>query len=118
MSRFALALNVAALNIAALLIAAPLFGADPTFLRRSLAEAQPQSDDLTANARSASYKPLFGAGDTQASQLKGIARYGELTVEPGGASALVPSPAPGLSLADNSHQSRQRKGEHGKNLND
>jgi mannose-6-phosphate isomerase-like protein (cupin superfamily) len=92
MSRFALALNVAALNIAALLIAAPLFGADPTFLRRSLAEAQPQSDDLTANARSASYKPLFGAGDTQASQLKGIARYGELTVEPGGVSAIVSYP--------------------------
>jgi mannose-6-phosphate isomerase-like protein (cupin superfamily) len=79
MNRFALAL----------LFAAPLFAADPTFLRRRLSEVQPQPDDLTANARLASYKPLFGAGDAEANQLKGIARYGELTVDPGGASALV-----------------------------
>jgi mannose-6-phosphate isomerase-like protein (cupin superfamily) len=87
MNRLALALN-----ITALLIAAPLFAADPTFLRRSLSEVQPQSGDLTANARLASYKPLFGAGDAQANQLKGIARYGELTVAPGGASAIVSYP--------------------------
>jgi mannose-6-phosphate isomerase-like protein (cupin superfamily) len=79
MNRFALTL----------LVALPLFAADPTFLRRRLSEVQPQPDDLTANVRLASYKPLFGAGDTQANQLKGVARYGELTVEPGGASAVV-----------------------------
>lgn len=73
----------------ALLAAAPLFAADPTFLRRRLSEVQPKSDDLTANARLASYKPLFGIGDPQANQLKGIARYGELALEPGGASATV-----------------------------
>ena len=72
-----------------LVVAAPLFGADPTFLRRSLSEVQPQPDDLTANARLTSYKPLFGSGDAQASQLKGVVRYGELTVAPGGASAIV-----------------------------
>jgi mannose-6-phosphate isomerase-like protein (cupin superfamily) len=82
MSRFTLAL----------LFAAPLFAADPTFLRRSLSTAEPQPDDLTVNARLASYKPLFGIGDAQASQLKGIARYGELTVGPGGASAVVNYP--------------------------
>ena len=78
MNRFALSL----------LVAVPLFAADPTFLRRSLAEV-PRPDDLTANARLASYKPMFGAGDAQANQLKGVARYGELTVSPGGASAIV-----------------------------
>jgi mannose-6-phosphate isomerase-like protein (cupin superfamily) len=72
-----------------LLAALPLVAADPTFLRRRLAEVQPQPDELTVKASSASYKPLFGAGDTQANQLKGIARYGELTVDPGGASAMV-----------------------------
>jgi mannose-6-phosphate isomerase-like protein (cupin superfamily) len=77
----------------ALLIATPLFAADPTFLRRSPAEVQPQPDDLTANARQASYKPLFGAGDAQANQLKGITRYGELTVAPAGASAIVSYPS-------------------------
>jgi len=70
----------------------PLFGADPTFLRRGLSTAAPRPDDLTVNARFASYRPLFGIGDTQASQLRGIARYGELTVGPGGASAVVNYP--------------------------
>ncbi|MGD0579386.1 MAG: cupin domain-containing protein [Bryobacteraceae bacterium] len=77
----------------ALLLASPLFAADPTFLRRRLSDVQPQPDDLTANARGASYKPLFGIGDPQASQLKSVARYGELTLEPGGASATVSYPA-------------------------
>jgi mannose-6-phosphate isomerase-like protein (cupin superfamily) len=72
-----------------LLAAIPLIAADPTFLRRRLADVQSKADDLTANARLATYRPLFGAGDEQANQLKGIARYGELTVEPGGASAVV-----------------------------
>ena len=73
----------------AVLLSAPLFAADPTFLRRRLSDVQPQSDDLTSNARGASYKPLFGSGYAQASQLKSVARYGELTIEPGGASATV-----------------------------
>ncbi|MBL8177023.1 MAG: cupin domain-containing protein [Bryobacterales bacterium] len=73
--------------------AALLGGADPTFLRRSLDEIQPAACDLTENAKSASYKPIFGIGDSQARQLKGVARYGELTVSPGGSSALVEYPA-------------------------
>jgi mannose-6-phosphate isomerase-like protein (cupin superfamily) len=77
----------------ALIVAAPLIAADPTFLRRRLSEVQPQPDDLTANAHLASYKPLFGAGDAQASQLKSVARYGELTIGPGGASVVVNYPA-------------------------
>lgn len=67
--------------------------ADPTFLRRRLPEIAPAADDLTADAAGAFYRPAFGAGDPQASQLKGIARYGELTVAPGGASAVVRYPA-------------------------
>ena len=70
-----------------------LFAADPTFLRRSVGDIQPQSDDLTANARAAIYKPIFGVGDGQANQLKGVARYGELTVGPDGATAVVSYPA-------------------------
>jgi mannose-6-phosphate isomerase-like protein (cupin superfamily) len=54
---------------------------------------QPRPDDLTAHAKGASYKPLFGVGDPDASQLKGIARYGELTVAPGGESTVVSYPA-------------------------
>lgn len=67
--------------------------ADPFFLRRSLSEIKPQSDDLTLKARGASYKPVFGAGDKDAHKLVGVARYGELTVAPGGSSAVVSYPA-------------------------
>ena len=50
-------------------------------------------DDLTANSQGVSYQAAFGAGDSQAGQLKGIARYGALTVATGGASAIVSYPA-------------------------
>lgn len=70
-------------------VAGCLAGADPGFLQRRLTDIAPRPDDLTANAQGSSYKPLFGIGDPDASQLKGVARYGELTVAPGGASAVV-----------------------------
>lgn len=70
-----------------------LFSADPLFLRRQVSEVRTQPDDLTANAKQASYKPLFGIGDKDADQLQGVARYGELTVAPGGTSAIVSYPA-------------------------
>ncbi len=81
------------LVFAALLTASCLFAADPFFLRRALSDIQPQRDDLTVNAKAASYKPVFGVGDKDADKLQGVARYGELTVSPGGASAVVSYPA-------------------------
>ncbi len=66
---------------------------DTAFLRRSLKDVRPQADDLTAGATGASYKPLFGAGDADAAQLKSVARYGELVVGPGSSSAIVSYPA-------------------------
>jgi mannose-6-phosphate isomerase-like protein (cupin superfamily) len=70
-----------------------LFAADSIFLRRQVSDVRPQADDLTANAKLASYKPLFGIGDKDADELQGVARYGELTVAPGGSSATVTYPA-------------------------
>jgi mannose-6-phosphate isomerase-like protein (cupin superfamily) len=67
--------------------------ADPTFLKRSISKVTPHSDDLVTGAKAASYRPLFGVGDPQAKYLKSIARYGELTVDAGGNSALVSYPA-------------------------
>jgi mannose-6-phosphate isomerase-like protein (cupin superfamily) len=82
------------IRAAALLATAALLeGADPTFLRRSTGDIQPQASDLTENAKNAFYRPFFGAGDKDARQLKGVARYGELTVESGGSSAMVSYPA-------------------------
>ncbi len=81
------------LAVVCLLAASCLLAADPAFLRRQVSDIMPQPDDLTANAKSVSYKPIFGIGDREADQLKGIARYGELTVAPGGSSAVVSYPA-------------------------
>lgn len=64
---------------------------DPTFLRKSLADVKPQASDVTtATCR---YRPVFGAGDAEARNLRGIARFGELTVDAGGACAPVSYPA-------------------------
>ncbi len=70
-----------------------MLAADPTYIHRYLPDIQPAADDLTANATGASYQPAFGIGDSQARQPKGVARYGELTVAPGGSSAVVSYPA-------------------------
>jgi mannose-6-phosphate isomerase-like protein (cupin superfamily) len=81
------------LVFAALLAASCLFASDPFFLRRSLSDIQPQRDDLTVNAKAASYKPVFGIGDKNVDKLRSVARYGELTVGPGGSSAVISYPA-------------------------
>jgi mannose-6-phosphate isomerase-like protein (cupin superfamily) len=59
--------------------AAAAFAADPTYLKRTVSAIPPVSG----------YRAIFGAGDPDARQLKGIARYGELTVDPGRASPVV-----------------------------
>jgi mannose-6-phosphate isomerase-like protein (cupin superfamily) len=79
--------------VTGLAAASLMLAADPTFLRRYLPDVQPVADDLTANSSGASYQPAFGVGDSQARQLKGIARYGELTVGPAGTSAMVSYPS-------------------------
>lgn len=63
-----------------LVVAAGAFAADPTILRRHVPDVPPQPENLTVGAKGASDRPVFGVGDSQAKQLKGIARYGELTV--------------------------------------
>jgi len=77
-----------------LFILAPLLaadrGVDPTFLRRSIPAAAEKAVDISSST--CHYKPLFGAGDTQAGALKGIARFAEITVDPGGATKSVAYP--------------------------
>lgn len=63
---------------------------DPTFLRRSIPAVAEKTVDISSPT--CHYKPLFGAGDSQASVVKGIARFGEITVDPGGASKSVAYP--------------------------
>lgn len=72
----------------ALLAASGLAG-EPFFLRRQLQELAPRSDDLTTPGGGAIYRPVFGVGAAESERLRGVARYGELTVAPDGASAVV-----------------------------
>jgi mannose-6-phosphate isomerase-like protein (cupin superfamily) len=56
-------------------------------LRRSLAEIAEQTSDLST--ATAHYRPLFGRGDDNSQIVRGVARFGELTVDPGGHSKTV-----------------------------
>jgi mannose-6-phosphate isomerase-like protein (cupin superfamily) len=60
---------------------------EPAFLRRSVGQIQEQSIDLSS--ATAHYRPIFGVGDPKNSDVKGIVRFGELTVEPGGSSKMA-----------------------------
>ena len=60
---------------------------DPTFLRRFVPELKEKPSDVTTGT--CHYKPIFGAGDADTKILGGVARFGEMTVDPGGSSALL-----------------------------
>jgi mannose-6-phosphate isomerase-like protein (cupin superfamily) len=60
---------------------------DPTFLYRKISDVKPK--DVALSSPTAHYKPLFGEGDSKSAIVKGISRFGEITVETGGASKVV-----------------------------
>ena len=66
---------------------ANVVAAEPAFLRRSVADIAEQSADLST--ATAHYKPIFGVGDPNVQNVKGVLRFGELTVAPGGSSKMV-----------------------------
>lgn len=61
--------------------------AEPAFLRRSATNIQEQTVDLSNST--AHYRPFFGAADPNIGDVKGLTRFGELTIDPGGNSQLV-----------------------------
>jgi len=63
---------------------------DPTFLRRGLHSAKARPDDLSAPG--CEYRPLFGAGDEESRIVRGVARFGQVRLNKGSASALVNYP--------------------------
>jgi mannose-6-phosphate isomerase-like protein (cupin superfamily) len=75
----------------ALMVAAPAlaqdFHVDPTFLYRHLPQVAPAKAGLSS--ATAAWRPMFGEGDANSGILKGVSRFGELTVVPGGGSARV-----------------------------
>src|SRR5258707_4345826 len=55
---------------------------DPTFLRRYIPDVPPKTMDFTSD--SCPYKPLFGAGDSAVSIVRGVAHFGEMSIAPAG----------------------------------
>lgn len=62
------------------------------YLSRYVPNLKYTDADLTADSENTAYKSIFGEGDKDALYLNGISRMGELTVGPGGASAIVSRP--------------------------
>jgi mannose-6-phosphate isomerase-like protein (cupin superfamily) len=62
----------------------------PTFLHRYLPGVQEKAADVTTST--CHYKPVFGVGDSETRIVRGVARYGEITVDPGGVCAPVDYP--------------------------
>ena len=79
----------------AVLVATSLFGAegaiDPTFLHRFVPDLELKTMDVSTDT--CHYRPIFGAGDSVTSIVKGVARYGEITIDPRGACTAVTYPA-------------------------
>jgi len=69
------------------IVVASAAGAELAFLRRCVTEIRAQAGDLST--ATAHYKPIFGMGDPNAGVVKGLARFGELTLDPGGSSQTV-----------------------------
>jgi mannose-6-phosphate isomerase-like protein (cupin superfamily) len=63
---------------------------DPTFLHRYVPDIAARKADVSTD--SCHYKPIFGAGDSVTSIVKGVARFGEMLVEPKGACTPVVYP--------------------------
>ena len=78
------------LFLAALTLFAAERSVDPTFLHRYLPDVHEQKADISTST--CHYKPLFGAGDSRAQVPRGIVRFGEIAVDPGGACEAVARP--------------------------
>ncbi|HKT11219.1 MAG TPA: cupin domain-containing protein [Terriglobia bacterium] len=79
-----------------LLLGVPLaYGAqrkvDPTWLHRNISDVSEKAMDITTP--SCHYKPLFGAGDLETRTVRSVARFGEVTVDPGGHCKEISYPA-------------------------
>ena len=64
---------------------------DPTFLHRYVPDVREAAVEIASSA--SHYRPLFGAGDAPSPIVRGVARFGELTVDPGGSTPHVQYPA-------------------------
>jgi mannose-6-phosphate isomerase-like protein (cupin superfamily) len=86
---------------------------EPTFLRRSIATAPNRPGEYAATG--VSFKLLAGLGDPDSHVMRGLARFGQLSVEPGSATAAVifPTEEQVILLTEGKAVLRYPDGEHG-----
>ena len=63
---------------------------DPTFLYRDTSAVGEKKSDITT--KTCHYRALFGQGDSDTSVVVGVARYGEVVIDPNGVCGLVQYP--------------------------
>jgi mannose-6-phosphate isomerase-like protein (cupin superfamily) len=84
-------MRILTLLAACSLLAAADRKVDPTFLHRYAPDVRECATEITSST--SHYRPLFGAGDSVTSIVRGVARFGELTVDPGGSTKSAEYPA-------------------------
>jgi len=82
--------RAALMMLAAFCVQAQEKRVEPTFLRRFVPDLVEKASDLTTPT--CHYKPIFGEGDSDARVLRGIIRFGEALLDPGGTSGQVNYP--------------------------
>lgn len=80
-------MKTAIFALLSLTLASAAESVDPTFLHRYLPSVAEKASDVTTPG--CRYRPLFGEGDAARSVVVGIARFGEISVDPGGKCAAV-----------------------------
>jgi len=85
-----LLLGLAFLAGSASFVAAQDRTVDPTFLRRYLPDIKATATEETSD--SCLYKPLFGTGDAPTPIVRGVVRFGEMTIAPDGKCTSVSHP--------------------------
>ena len=73
--------------IISLLFLAVTTGAKSQYLKRSISTIS--EDRIDVSTQTTHYKPMFGEGDDSSSIIKGVKRFGYLTIDPNGSSNIV-----------------------------
>ena len=79
-------------SLLAILVPVSAIAGDRLFYLRYVPALKTKMNELTMDVDGGSYKQIFGFGDKNSDSLNGVMHFGELTVEPGGRSAIVNYP--------------------------
>lgn len=90
----------------------------PSYLSRHIPDVNEKQVDISTST--CHYKPVFGVGDDETGIVRGVARFGEVTIDPGGACELVtyPREEQAYVVTEGSPMLRYAAGEHSLRVSD